>query len=257
MAKTESTAIAVVSTSDFRAVEILGPQPGALAQLIKENVGEDISAFDLPRIKVPTGGGQFWGYQTAAGPQSAPFIEGIITHIHRSKSRWDVDYDDATETTPPDCQSFDCVTGIGNPGGDCAACPYNQYETATKGSGKACKDLADVFIITKTGIMPTAIQVPRTSLKQLKKYGITIMDAGLSVHDVLTKFSLHSEKKAGKDTAIIDMTAVGPVPEDMKAFIRAYKKDIEALLERSRPIAAPEAAPDSRPNEDGAAPSFS
>lgn len=257
MAKTETNAVAVITQDEFKAVEVLGTRPGALAELIKENVGSEISAFDLPRIKVPTGGGQFWQFVNALGPQSVPSLEGVIAHVHRSKSRWDIEYDDATEMTPPDCSSFDCVTGVGKPGGDCATCPYNQYETAAKGSGKACKDLADVFIITRTGIMPTVVQVPRTSLKSLKKYGIAIMDAGLSIHDVLTKLTLHTEKKAGKDTAIIDFASAGPIPEEMKAFVRAYKNDIVALLEKSRPTAEKEVQPDTRPTEDGAAPTFS
>lgn len=258
MAKTEqTTAVATITADEFKALAVLGTRPGALAELIKENVGSEISAFDLPRIKVPTGGGQFWQFTNALGPQSTPFLEGVIAHVHRSKSRWDISYDDATETTPPDCSSFDCVTGIGKPGGDCATCPYNQYESDAKGSGKACKDLADVFLITRSGIMPTVIQVPRTSLKSLKKYGIAIMDAGLSIHDVVTRFTLHTEKKAGKDTAIIDMASAGPIPDEMKAFIRAYKNDIIALLEKSRPTPEKAVEPDSRPTEDGAAPTFS
>lgn len=254
MAKNE-TALALTQ-DDFKAVAILGAQPGALAELIRENVGEDITPFDLPRIKVPSGGGIFWGYETATGPVSTPSVEGIIVHVHKSKSYWSVSLDDSTDNTPPDCMSFDCITGQGNPGGDCARCPMNKYESAQKGSGKACKDAADIYIITKTGIMPTIIQVPPTSLKALKKYGITIMDGGLRMSDVVTKFSLHSEKKSGKDTAIIDMAVAGPAPEGMKAFIASYKRDIVELLERSRPAAETVIGTDSRPVEDGQAPTF-
>lgn len=254
MAKNE-TAL-VLTSDDFKAVAILGEQPGALAELIRENVGEDITPFDLPRVKVPSGGGIFWGYETAAGPVSTPAIEGIIAHVHKSKSYWAVSLDDSTESTPPDCMSFDCITGQGNPGGDCARCPMNQYETAQKGSGKACKDTADIFIITKTGIMPTVIQVPPTSLKSLKKYGITIMDGGMRLSDVVTKFTLHSEKKAGKDTAIIDMSVAGPIPAEMKGFVASYKRDIVELLERSRPTAETVVSQDSRPMDDGQAPTF-
>lgn len=253
----KTTAIAVIEPDQFKALAVLGTQPGALAELIKENIGTDISAFDLPRIKVPTGGGVFWNFQTAEGPQSTPFLEGIIACKHATKSRWEVDYDDASETTPPDCHSADGITGVGNPGGDCATCPFNQYESASKGQGKACKDMADLFIITREGIVPTAIQVPRTSLKPLKQYGIQIMNAGLSIHDVLTKFSLHSEKKGGKDTAIIDFASLGPIPEEMKSFVRAYKKDIVELIAKSTVRAEKPVEQDTRPMEDGAAPSFS
>jgi hypothetical protein len=257
MAKNE-TAVAVVSPSEFKAVAILGDQPGALVDLIKENVGSEISAYDLPRIKVPTGGGTFWNYQTAAGPISTPYIEGIIALVNKTKSFWQVSYDEAKETTPPDCYSIDCENGIGEPGGLCIECPYNEYGSDERGEGKKCKDMADVFIITRDGIVPTAIQLARTSLKQIKQYGITIMNAGLSIHDVITKFTLHSEKKAGKDTAIIDMVSSGPVPEEMRAFVRSYKRDIQSLIEASRKrVEKPVEQTDTRPPEDGAAPQFS
>ena len=252
----KETAIAIIEPSEFKALAVLGTEPGALAELIRENVGSEISAFDLPRIKVPTGGGTFWNFQTAEGPVSTPFLEGIIACKHATKSRWEIEYDDATEMTPPDCHSADGIIGIGKPGGACADCPFNQYETATKGAGKACKDMADLFIITRTGIVPTAIQVPRTSLKSLKQYGIQIMNAGLSIHDVLTKFTLHSEKKGGKDTAIIDFASMGPIPDEMRAFVRAYKRDIQDLIAKS--VRQPETpVEDTRPTEDGAAPTFS
>lgn len=252
----KNDAVAIIEPNEFKALAVLGNEPGALAELIRENIGTDISVFDLPRIKVPTGGGTFWNYQTAEGPQSTPALEGIIACKHATKSRWDVDYDDASETTPPDCHSADGITGIGKPGGDCATCPFNQYETATKGSGKACKDMADLFIITRNGIVPTAIQVPRTSLKSLKQYGIQIMNAGLSIHDVLTKFTLRTEKKAGKDTAIIEFSSLGPVPDEMRAFVRAYKKDIQDLIAKSV-RQAETVVEDNRPTEDGEAPTFS
>lgn len=255
----ENNAVAVIVKDDFKAVEVLGEQPGALAELLRENVGTEMSAFDLPRIKVPSGGGQFWAYQTAAGPVSTPTIEGVIVLKKQGKSYWAVSYDDATETTPPDCHSDDCITGIGTPGGACSQCPLNKYESAAKGDGKACKDQVDIAIITRDGIIPTVIQVPPTSLKSLKQYGIMMMGSGKSIHDVVTRFSLHVEKKQGKDTAIIDFSSAGLVPDEMKRFIRAYKADVAALYESSKRKPEQDVTPeyDSRPMEDGDAPQFS
>ena len=255
---TTETAVALISKDEFNAVAVLGEKPGALTELIKENVGAEMTAFDMPRVKVPAGGGKFWNYQTAEGEVSAPYLEGVIVFKRQTKSYWEQDYDSVTETTPPDCHSDDCIIGFGKPGGECAKCPLNQYESAEKGEGKACKDQVDLAILTKSGIIPTVIQVPRTSLKPLKQYGVMMMSSGRSIHDVITRFSLKVEKKQGKDTAIIEFTSGGLISDEMRAFVRAYKKDVQDLYEAS--VRKPEQevpAQDSRPADDGAAPDFS
>jgi len=230
MSKNTETAVAIIQPSDFKAVAILGEQPGALAELLHENVGEDISAFDLPRNKVPGGGGTFWEVQTADGPKSESFMDGIIVAVKKGKSYWKVAYDDATEMTPPDCNSEDMITGIGDPGGECRTCPLNDFKTATKGDGKACGDKCDIYIITKTGIVPNAIQIPPTSLKNLKQYGIMLMDSGSRLEDVVTRFSLTTEMKQGKKTAIVNFASCGRVPDEMKSFVKAYMRDVKDLI---------------------------
>ena len=50
MAKNETTALATIASSDFRAIAVLGEKPGALAELIKENIFKDdrIVTFKIP-----------------------------------------------------------------------------------------------------------------------------------------------------------------------------------------------------------------
>ena len=254
MAKTEN-AVAVIESNEFAAVAVIGGDPTALTELIRENVGTDLTPFDLPRIVVPAGGGSFWEVPTAAGPKPAEFIDGIILLRKDKKKFWEKGKDESGgEVTPPDCSSDDRITGHGNPGGSCADCPYNEFKSAKKGDGKACRDFAELYILKKDSLMPTVIQVPATSLKNLKQFGMVLIDSVKNMSAVVTRFSLTSEMKSGAKTAIVTFKAVGDVPADMVPFVKEYQKTVRALLDR--PVAAqePAASSDTMPENDGPAP---
>ena len=57
---------------------------------------------------------------------------------------------------------------------------------------------------------------------------------------------------------LFDMASAGPIPDEMRAFVRAYKKDIDTLVQmsNSRNGAAQDVTPPASPAEDGAAPTF-
>lgn len=231
MAKTTN---AVALIDEFKAVAIIGSDQNALTKMIEENIGADMTAFDLPRVKVPAGGGSFWEVMTLAGVKPAESIEGVIMARTDGKKYWEKGVDEAAgEKTPPDCRSEDRVHGYGNPGGLCRDCKLNEFESAKKGSGKACRDFTDLYILQKESVLPTVIQVPPTSLKNLKQYGVNLMNFGCSIHDVVTRFSLASEMKSGSKTAIIQFESVSPVPEEMKPFIKGYSASVKALVQES------------------------
>lgn len=255
MAKTEN-AVAVIESSEFAAVAIIGNDPTALAEMIRENVGDDLTPFDLPRISVPAGGGSFWEVQTAAGPKPAEYIDGVILLRKDKKKYWEKSKDESGgETTPPDCSSEDRTIGHGKPGGVCAECPFNEFNTAKKGSGKACRDFAELYILKKDSMMPTVIQVPATSLKNLKQYGMILVDSVKNMSAVITRFSLTSEMKSGSKTAIVNFKAIGDVPADMIGFVKEYQKTVRGLLDRPAAPPAAEPAGESQPVEtDGPAP---
>lgn len=227
---------AVALVEDFNALALFSGPATSLAEILEENVGSEISAFDLPKLTVPSGGGEFWTVQTAHGSEMVKEIEGVIVHVQHSKTYWAVDLDTASEVTPPDCSSDDGIHGIGDPGGNCRSCPMNEF--GSKGKGKACRDRADVFVVFKTGIMPTRIQVPATSLTGLKQYGMILLDCGKRMSDVLTKFTLATEVKSGKKTAVIKFQAGGEVSQDVKAMAKQYKDVVVDMLRRPAPGSA-------------------
>lgn len=226
----ETTAVALIGGDEFRAVAVIREAGGNLMELLQENVGEQISVFDFAKLTVPSGGGDHWSVPTPEGTRMEKEIEGIVLLRKAGKAYWSVPLDDSTENTPPDCTSEDGVLGVGAPGGRCAQCPLNQFGTASRGKGKACKDKCDLFILTKTGTLPMVVQVPPTSLKGFKQYGMMLLDAGKDISKIVTKFSLASEMKSGKKTAVIQYRAGGDVDPSMYPFIHDYKTTIRSLL---------------------------
>lgn len=232
MSKKETeTAVALVG--DFNALALFSNPETSLAEILEENVGSEISAFDLPKLTVPSGGGEFWTVQTAQGSEMVKEIEGVIVHVQHSKTYWSVDLDSASEVAPPDCSSDDGVVGVGDPGGNCRSCPMNEF--GSKGKGKACRDRADVFVVFRTGIMPTRIQVPATSLAGLRQYGMVLLDCGKRISDVLTRFTLATETKSGKKTAVIKFQAGGEVSGEVKEMAKQYKAVVVDMLRRPIP----------------------
>lgn len=254
----EAAAVALVGSTDFRAVAVIGETGENLMDLLRENVGDQISVFDFAKLTVPPGGGDHWSIPTADGTKMEKEVEGVILMRKSGKAYWRLSLDDSTENTPPDCSSDDGQVGIGEPGGVCATCPLNQYETAAKGKGKACKDKCDIFLLTKTGILPLVIQVPPTSLKNFKQYGMLLLDAGKDISKVLTKLSLSVETKSGKKTAIIQFRSGGDVDPSMYPFVAEYKRSLKAMVEANPAAQDPVAVKQATdvPTTDGEAPTF-
>ena len=48
-------------------------------------------------------------------------------------------------SNPPDCGSFDGITGTGTPGGICKNCPFNQFGSG-EGKSKACKNRRMLYL---------------------------------------------------------------------------------------------------------------
>jgi hypothetical protein len=69
------------------------------------------------------------------------------------------------------CQSFDGLTGQGNPGGDCSKCPMNQWKVDDKKKNRApdCTELLNIFCIVRGYDFP----IPLTA-----SFGRTSMGAG-------------------------------------------------------------------------------
>ena len=95
--------------------------------VLNEALADDCQGleFSFDRVKLPAGGGTAFEIPSADGEDSemAKDITGVIVYNHPAY------YHDKYNggSNPPDCGSFDGVSGIGNPGGSCQNCPYNKF----------------------------------------------------------------------------------------------------------------------------------
>lgn len=163
--------------------EAVEPRPFILPEMIddsfsSEDIGEDFDGIRLSfrKVKIPSGGMIQFEVpgDDPENPDYVKYIEGVILYNHAASAYWSggSEYD---ENTPPLCSSLDGKQGVGTPGGVCAACPFNQYGTATdsKGNpakGKACKNMRQLYILRSGEYMPIQLSLPPTSLSNFNEF---------------------------------------------------------------------------------------
>jgi hypothetical protein len=168
---------------------------------IAVNLGQmQLSPFDFARITIPTGGGTQWSLQTLEGDKMEAEIQGIIVVAQDARSYFKLPFG-AEERRPPDCSSRDGVTGIGNPGGECAKCPLNQWDTKPGPTGltrgKACREGKQLFLVRGNEILPELLQLPPTSLKACRQYLLRLTGSGYPYYGVVTAITLERTKSGG------------------------------------------------------------
>lgn len=238
-----TTDIAVIESGTYLA---LNHSTDELAEIIADNMGdEELSEFDLPRIKVPSGGGRAWEIPTLTGIEAQPVLDGIVVHFKLTRAYWP---EDADSGTPPVCRSSNGVVGVGDPGGECKTCPWAQYGTATddKGQpapGQACNAKEIWFMLRPGSFLPVAVALPATSLKPAKAYRVgTLGSAGMRLSSVVTHISLEQSKNGKGDTFSRAVPTVGGVlsPEE-SAKAMAYAAKFRPLFDAAAEAMATEA----------------
>jgi len=158
---------------------------------IKDNLGSDgLKMEDLDRVKVPSGGGIAFEVPTLEGTDSIKELEGVVVAFKDIRVYWENQFEGGG--APPDCSSEDCVTGTGNPGGQCSMCPMAEF--GSKGNGQACQQKRVLLVLVEGRTLPISIIAPATSLKNIKKYFLRLASVGKRYSDVVTKFTLVKEK---------------------------------------------------------------
>jgi hypothetical protein len=186
--------LAVVKETDYA---ILEQSTDELSEIIEENVGEQIQVSDLDKTGIPAGGATSFEVPTLDGEEDVKTIEGIIVGFKDGRAFWKESFDETGGGTPPDCFSDDMVTGVGDPGGACATCPFNQFGSAENGDGKACKEMRTVFVLREGDLLPLAITLPATSIKPMKQYFLRLVNFRKRFYHVVTKFELEKTQNKG------------------------------------------------------------
>ena len=261
MAKIDDDNAMTVLSKENSAVQEYAPGGKSAVTLIRENVGgRGVSAFDLPRVKMPSGGSTTWEVPALEGPQAARAIEGIIVHWNTRRAYWQ---SKDTEGAPPDCSSNDGVIGLGwngtNPTGDtdevrydanshaifkhdCASCPLggdDAWGTATdaKGNptrGKACKEVRQLFVLQPGEVLPIVVSLSPTSIGESHKFFMRMASSGVSFYGAVVNIALKAMGSGQQAYAIIQPSVVRRLDDAERERIVAYRGGILPMLEAVR-----------------------
>ena len=134
-----------------------------------------------------------------------------------ARAYWRASLEKGGGSAPPDCFSSDGEHGTGDPGGDCFSCPMNQWASADKGHGKACKEKRLLFLLRPDSVLPVVVQVPSTSIQNVKRYFLRLLDNKMSHWMVVTRLALEPAQSGGGITySRVVLTVASVVPEDQR-----------------------------------------
>lgn len=209
-------------------------EPGEVTDLIRDNLGGDgLSPHELDKVKVPSGGGSTWEVPGLDGIEAMKEIEGIIIERATRRAYWPTKEADGES---PDCRSEDGLIGIGDPGGSCAECPFNEFGSDVDGgAGKACKETRQLFLLQPDSLIPIVLTVPPASLANVKAYFLRLLRAQLSPLDVVTKIGLEVATRKGTTTKFskVTLSAGQRLDPDAKARMRAYAALLTPAMQRA------------------------
>ena len=201
--------------------------------ILSEAMNDDCAGLDfqLDRIKLPSGGMTAFEVPLGDGENSelSKEIEGVILYNHPAYAYYREAYQGGSN--PPDCGSFDGATGIGNPGGSCRSCPYNEFGSG-QGKSKACKNRRMLYILRENEIFPMMLNLPTGSLKGFTKYVQSLLTKGKRPHQVVTSISLRKASSSGG----IDYSQA--VFKAVRALTAAEQRNIDAMAGQTKVYAA-------------------
>ncbi len=213
-----------------------------IEEVMAENLGATgMSEFDLQRIKMPSGGTQFFELQGPETVEPAAKFRCIILKARDTRGYWAKSIDESGGGQPPECHSHDCRTGIGTPGGDCGQCSLAQFGSGKKGSGQACKQTKQLFIVRQESgsILPEVFNVPPTSLKTYRKFSSTLAGRLTPVTGVIVEVTLSKEKSdGGQEYSQAHFAVVGVLNPDERKAVKAHASMFMPLFDHSPAIAA-------------------
>ena len=224
---------AIINPTAFEALKDFN-----LAEAIEENMdGMDIS-FD--RIGTPGAGGMTFEVpgENPGEMDSVKEFTGVILYHHPMSFYYTEAY--SGQKTQPTCCTYDGITGVGTPGGDCKKCPLNQYESGANG-GKACRNKRRVYLIREGELIPVLLTLPTGSLKIFANYVKRLLAKGKKPSGVVTRFSIAKAQGNGPAYSQLQFTVDRTLTPDEQASIAALATQVKEFANR--------VAIDENPNE--------
>lgn len=165
---------------------------------MSEAMSEELFGLDggFERIKIPSAGSTVFEVpgENQNEPDAVKEFTAVILHHHPLHAYYTSKYTGGSN--PPQCGSYDGITGEGDPGGNCTKCPYNQFGSGENGS-KACKNRRRIYVLREGEIFPLLLSLPTGSLKEFSRYIKRLLSKGKKSNSVITRFSLKKATNSG------------------------------------------------------------
>ena len=192
-------------------------------------MAEELDGLDVnfERIKIPSAGSTVFEMPGEDGePDAVKEFSAVILFHHPLNCYYKTKYTGGNN--PPDCDSFDGVNGVGDPGGECRRCPLNQFDTGENGS-KACKNRRRIYVLREGEVFPLLLSLPTGSLKELTKYLKRLLSKGKKSNAFVTRFSL---KKATNTSGVVysqaQFTIDRPLSSEEYALIEKLSEQVKS-----------------------------
>ena len=204
-----------------------------------EELAEDMDGLSMSfsRIKIPSGGGKFFEIPTddPDNPESSTTLEGIILYHHPHCAYWPSGSN--SEDNKPLCSSVDGKTGIGEPGGACAACQLNTYGTAAKGAGKACKNMQVIYLLRSGEYLPIQINLPPTSIRPFNDFCTkAFLLRRRASYGSIIRIGLRQESNGKEHYSVATFRRVadfsGEKLQQVKAYASNFKDQLKVIMEQ-------------------------
>ena len=203
-----------------------------------EDLADDMDGLQMTmqRVKIP-GGGNLQFEIRGDDPDNPDYerkLVGVILYHHLANAYWPEgsEYDD---NVPPFCQSFDGKQGCGEPGGVCAACAFNQFGSTANGSGKACKNMRQVYLLRSGEYLPLQLSLPPTSLRPFNDFmNLAFVARRRPSYSAIVEIGLKRAESGGYTYSVATFRKVRELEGEGLAAVKSYaanfKEQVKSLL---------------------------
>lgn len=152
-------------------------------------------------------------------------VEGVVVLNTRYRFFYDTPYS-PQKSTPPACVSFDSVSGMGQPGGDCDMCKYKRrgsmrlINPARDSGASACQERGMAFVLPIGSPLPVVLDLSPSAADTLANQLLRSATAhkGLRLHQAIWNFGLVPYR----DTAAVRLALRGLLDSTDEDYINEY-----------------------------------
>lgn len=151
--------------------------------------GERFTPFTMPRIGLPRDGSPFFVLPSfeAEGNPVKDFTAFVLVE-QRMRTYFEKSYEETGGGENPDCSSRDGgKTGVGNPGGECAECPFAVYDEE-HGSSRCTEQRMMILLLdSDKSILPAVMMLSEYGAgKNFSKIKANILNATMGTGSIFT-----------------------------------------------------------------------